>query len=158
MEAVIPTRLIEVGLSDEDVRLYIPNNQKVQYAALSHCWGGNISLQTTTATLERHMKQIILGKSSQTSKDAIRVTRELGIKYIWIDSLCIIQDDNKDWELEASRMNQVYRNASITLSADAASNPFEGLFVPADRRQKAYVEYQNDCPTLDGSNNDKIHV
>jgi hypothetical protein len=157
-EAILPTRLIDVGLVDDDIRLHITNNENLQYAALSHCWGGKVPLETTRMTLGRHTKRIVLNESSKTFQDAIRVTRDLGIRYLWIDSICIIQDDQKDWEMEAATMSQVYRNATITLSADAARNTSEGLFASTECRGKAHLEYQYECPAPDRSSTDEIHI
>ncbi len=62
-----------------------------------------------------------------TFRDAIEFSRKLGIRYLWIDSLCIVQGDQKDWETEASRMARVYRDATLTLSASSASADSEGF-------------------------------
>lgn len=66
----------------------------------------------------------------QTFQDAIVVARKLGIPYLWIDSLCIIQGDSKDWQHEAALMHHVYRNAACNLSALGAQSSDEGLFLP----------------------------
>jgi hypothetical protein len=64
----------------------------------------------------------------KTYHDAITITRELGIQYLWIDSLCIIQDDVKDWEQEAARMASVYENAQVTIAAAWGKNGDSGCF------------------------------
>src|SRR5690606_1224898 len=68
----------------------------------------------------------------------------LGIPYLWIDSLCIIQDDKPDWNREAEHMADVYGNATVTFSADAALSSKDGLFRPVreQRRVPAAVEYR----------------
>lgn len=63
-------------------------------------------------------------------QDAVTVTRKLHIRYLWIDSLCIIQDDNEDWERESSRMASIYQNAHVTIAATAAENSQEGFLYP----------------------------
>jgi hypothetical protein len=68
-----------------------------------------------------------------TFPDAVQLSRALGIAYLWIDSLCIIQDDADDWAREAGRMADVYRSATLTLSADAAADCNAGLFQPVNR-------------------------
>lgn len=65
-----------------------------------------------------------------TFYDAIRVTRMLGVQYLWIDSLCIIQNDARDWQIESSRMGDVYRNAYLTIAACCASSDSEGFLRP----------------------------
>lgn len=66
---------------------------------------------------------------SKTFHDAIETTLELGLHYIWIDSLCIIQDDMDDWRREASRMKDVYAGSSVTISASDAKDSTQGCFV-----------------------------
>jgi hypothetical protein len=74
----------------------------------------------------------------QTFQDAITITRNLGYRYLWIDSLCIIQDSTEDWELESRKMGSIYRDALLNISADAAENGQEGIFKSARRgRQKS---------------------
>lgn len=98
------------------------------YAALSYCWGGHLPLRTTRLNVDKHRDAISWTALPRTFQDAISVTRKLSISYIWIDSLCIIQDDTEDWEQEAVLMANVYQYAIITLSAATAKNPTEGLF------------------------------
>ncbi|KAF4848516.1 hypothetical protein CGCSCA4_v004793 [Colletotrichum siamense] len=64
----------------------------------------------------------------QTFRDAIHVAKELGLSYIWIDALCIIQDDPEDWTIESSRMRSVYGNSYVNLAASSATNVHEGFF------------------------------
>jgi hypothetical protein len=67
------------------------------YACLSHCWGGLSMLRTTTATYKIYQNSIPWDSLSMTFKDVIHLTRRVGLQYLWIDSLCIIQDDIGDW-------------------------------------------------------------
>ena len=71
---------------------------------------------------------------SKTFRDAIKVTRHLGIRYIWIDSICIIQDSREDWEAESTMMGQVYRHCECCIAATAASDGTFGCFVNRDTR------------------------
>ncbi|KAF3809524.1 hypothetical protein GCG54_00012808, partial [Colletotrichum gloeosporioides] len=96
------------------------------YVALSHCWGHHQPAKTTKATLDL----------PKTFQDAITVTRALGIDFIWVDSLCIIQDDPDDWAKEASQMASIYRNAYITIAATSAAGGEEGFLY--DRRRRIY--------------------
>ena len=70
-----------------------------------------------------------------TFQDAIEVTRRLGVRYIWIDALCIVQDDRQDWERESGKMANVYHNSFVTLAATSAGSPKAGCFAttPASR-------------------------
>ena len=63
---------------------------------------------------------------SKTFQDAITITRKLGIQYIWIDSLCIVQDDKEDWRAESSKMDSVYGNSYLTINASYAKDGSEG--------------------------------
>jgi hypothetical protein len=65
---------------------------------------------------------------SKTFREAIHISRKLNIEYIWIDSLCIIQDDHLDWQKESAKMASIYRNAYITIAATRAKDGDEGLF------------------------------
>lgn len=105
----------------------------VRYVALSHCWGSPDMaaqmLQTTTETISAFSQSIPWADLTKTFKDAMLVTKHLGIRYIWIDSLCIVQDDAQDWAVEASRMASVYANAHLTISAMGAADGHQGLFI-----------------------------
>ena len=87
------------------------------------------------------MEQIVFAELPKTFRDAIIVSRRLGVRYIWIDSLCIIQKSTNDWQQEASLMNQVYTNGVCNISATAALDSSEGLFFvrdPATLRQLCF--------------------
>jgi hypothetical protein len=119
MEA-LEVRLIETG-----------GMTTAKYCALSHCWGpvDKQPLRTTRTTCPCHLHGIPLHQLPKTFKESILLTRSLNIKYIWIDSLCIIQDDAADWHFEAGKMADVYRNATLVISASDAKDSTEGLFV-----------------------------
>ena len=118
------------------------------YIALSHCWGGNSHVQTTVTTLPVYVSKIDLNILPKTFAGAIRTARQLGIRYLWIDSLCIIQDSPNDWESEASKMGTYYRNALVTISAAHGSNSDAGLFVERDSLSTqpclVNIKYSND--------------
>lgn len=88
----LPRRVIDV--SDGQLLLATPKTGTAGYwVALSHCWGTEYTLKTTTDNLELHKRAIGWDSLPKTFKDAILVTRALQVRYLWIDSLCIIQDD-----------------------------------------------------------------
>lgn len=92
------------------------------YLALSHCWGG-ASFCLTSHNRQRYREDgFTLEDLPRTLRDAARVTRTLGFRYIWIDSLCIVQDSVEDWERESKRMGAVYENAYCTVAATQAPN------------------------------------
>jgi hypothetical protein len=129
----LPTRVVDVGNSCRDPYLYITHGEMGRFASLSHRWGppqmSFKRLTTTQNNLSEHCERIELDKLPQTFRDAINITRELGLRYIWIDSLCIVQDSPEDWTFEVNRMTDVYRNAYVTLAADMAHHSDAGLFV-----------------------------
>ncbi|CZT52324.1 uncharacterized protein RSE6_13634 [Rhynchosporium secalis] len=134
---ILPTRVIDVGSETEDPFLFESSGATGEWLTLSHCWGGSVPLKTTSDTLQKHKLSIPTASLPSTFRDAILLTRKLGFKYIWIDSLCIIQNVHEDWTLESSQMFRVYANAAINLSASAAHNSNEGIFQTAD--QKRYL-------------------
>jgi hypothetical protein len=126
----LPTRVIDVGTDKRTPRLIIAEGKVAPYLALSHRWGGpdRKRLITTTQSLPYHCYGIRPEAWPKTFQDAINVARALDIQYLWIDSLCIIQDDTRDWETEALKMNEVYANAYATIFAERSSHCDDGLF------------------------------
>ena len=100
------------------------------YACLSYCWGqGNQnSIITTKSNLKAHKLRIELRTLPRTIRDAVHVTRELQISYLWIDDLCIVQDDGFDWLKEATLMGSIYQNAVLTIAAVSSSHAQSGIF------------------------------
>jgi hypothetical protein len=107
--ALLPTRVIDVGSANVQPRLHISRpNERSAFCALSHCWGPNNPLVprlvTTRDNIEQHCIQIPFKSLPKTFREAVEVVRALGIRYLWIDCLCIIQGDAADWAYEASLM------------------------------------------------------
>ncbi|KAL0933620.1 heterokaryon incompatibility protein [Colletotrichum truncatum] len=128
----LPTRVIDVGLDGFPPRLWESGGLHASYCALSYCWGTGKVLCTTSSTLRSHLREIPYEKLPKTLRDAICVTRQLGVKYLWIHSLCIIQDDEKDWRREAAQMGTVYTNTHVVITALASDNSDGGLFRDRD--------------------------
>lgn len=127
-ESPLPTRVIEVGSTTRDPYLYTSNGDTGPYITLSHCWGGASPITTTTGTIGTRSAGIRFTTLPKTFQDAVLITRDLGIRYLWIDSLCILQDSNEDWEREAARMADVYANGYVMLAADGSENCHGGCF------------------------------
>ncbi|OCL10127.1 HET-domain-containing protein, partial [Glonium stellatum] len=125
----LPTRVLDVS-PENCIRLVVSHGMCGQYAALSHCWGAKPLLRTTSMSIEAHQIGIDFQDLPRTFQDAVRVTRILGLNYIWIDSLCIIQDDRNDWEKEAVMMGSVYEGAYLTIAATGGANGSAGCFIP----------------------------
>ena len=124
-----PTRVIRIPQDGhQDPWLEDGAGLAGEYVALTYRWGGASMSKTLTSNLDNHRKAVPLAGLSKTIRDAIKVTRDLGYEYLWVDSLCIIQDSKEDWAQEASRMATVYSNADLTISASASSSADSGLF------------------------------
>ena len=128
----MPTRLVEIGTLDSGtVQLVEANNGlHAPYLTLSHCWGQNPTIyrRTTGGNLEVSLEEL-----PQTFRDAITVTRRLGFTYLWIDSLCIIQGDEDDWEREAANMANVYTHGVLNLAASYSADSHGGLMLKRGR-------------------------
>ena len=137
----IPTRLINVDRSatSQDCFLQLANEiSRAPYMTLSHCWGrrdGPRPPRLTNANIQSMKLRIPMEDLPSTFKDAIQLTRSLGVSYLWIDSLCIIQDSTEDWRRESRLMDKVYRYSLCNILAEAAANCDGGLFFGRDPQQ-----------------------
>jgi hypothetical protein len=130
-EDPLPKRVLDLFPEDlgQDIRLLETKNELHQYACLSHCWGDSRSdLRTTKKTIAENLRQISLINLPKTFKDAVSICRRLGIRYLWIDSMCIIQGDKEDWEEEAPKMATIYGNAYVTIAASGAKSDDGGCY------------------------------
>ena len=142
----VPTRLIDVGLLEgsETLKLLdtkqsgISNDMELKYATLSHCWGQTEHITTKTDTLKKHKTGIAFSELNRTFKDAVLVTRALGLRYVWIDSLCIVQDSASDWQRESFLMGSVYNGGAINIAADGAEDGDQGFL---SKRAPSYFPY-----------------
>ncbi|KAF7949254.1 hypothetical protein EAE96_008421 [Botrytis aclada] len=128
----MPTRVIDVGTSNISVKLIETRNLSERFAALSYCWRDPTILEDiklTQAKLSVYKKVIPMDSLPKTLFDAVIITRGLEIPYLWIDSLCIIQDSLKDWQIESSRMSDVYMSAFLVLAATEARDSNGGFFL-----------------------------
>ncbi|KAI8633547.1 heterokaryon incompatibility protein-domain-containing protein [Xylariaceae sp. FL1651] len=124
----LPTRVIDVGSATKMPRLLETSASDGHWVALSYCWGRDASFILTSASKARLEQGVSLEAFPATLRDAIMVTRSLGIPYIWIDALCIIQDSIEDWRREAPQMKNVYSNADLVIVATAADDVNAGIF------------------------------
>ena len=143
----LPTRLIDVGAAGDDCNVRLIENAssgRGHWVALSHCWGEekNHPLKTTRANLRQHLNGIPITSLPKTFQDAVAATRALGFRYLWVDSLCIVQDDEDDWQRESRMMTTVYEHAIITLAASAALDSTQGLFVERPYARIAFPSIQ----------------
>ncbi|KAJ4108707.1 hypothetical protein NW768_012184 [Fusarium equiseti] len=149
-DSILPRRVLDVGDSrHKHLALYASSQQYAPYVALSHCWGKNPVLRTTKANVKDHEKAIIFRSLPKNFQDAVTICRGIGIRYLWIDSLCIIQDDKSDWETQSAEMATIYNNAYLVLAASQAANATNGFL---DRKDEGFSE----TPQLDAKKSLKI--
>jgi hypothetical protein len=137
-----PTRVLEIIPSEDpqkcDLQLLEKPNTAEPYIAVSHCWGEADAppLCTTTQSLKGHLQRIKFEKLPKSFQDATIVASTLGVKRLWIDSLCIVQDDSADWQKECPLMADIYAGALITIAASNAPNSHAGFLndYPSDLR------------------------
>lgn len=134
----LPTRLIDLDPGSESgyPRLVHTSSfgfakKSVPYTTLSHRWGSfeNRPLMTTKENEAKHKEGIPWESFPATFWDAIRITWALDARYVWIDSLCIVQDDTEDWQAEASQMSNVYRGSCLNIAALDAQDSDGGCFL-----------------------------
>lgn len=138
----LPTRLVDIGPPGSNVEpclVETTGHPDGQWVALSHCWGEvqNHPLKTTRDNLVERLAGIPPSSMPKSFMDAVAVTKALGLRYIWIDSLCIIQENEDDWLAESKHMGSVYEEAVLTIAASSAENSTKGLFI---RRSYAELE------------------
>jgi hypothetical protein len=99
------------------------------YGTVSHCWQSGETITTTLATLKSRKGGITLGDVSRSFQNAILLFRKLGIRYIWVDSLCIIQDCEADWQTQAAQIDYIFANSSITIAVADEGGCTPGCFL-----------------------------
>jgi len=148
-EMFLPTRLVDVGTTGGERPIHIIDSKEAglkgnePYVTLSHCWGEIEILRLVDGNkpvLMNPEKGIEWAQLTKTFQDAIAVTRKLGVRYIWIDSLCIVQWTSEsahgDFATEGQLMHKVYRNSFCNIAAADSSNGNGGLFRSDAARDK----------------------
>tara|TARA_R110002003_G_scaffold37_3_gene2140 strand:+ start:5114 stop:5719 length:606 start_codon:yes stop_codon:yes gene_type:complete len=163
-----PKRLLRIddngGGDSVKVLLLETIDTSYKYVALSHCWGSNNGAagrpgmipQTTKENIGEHESCGLSGVSlTRTFRDTLDVTRNLGIEYIWIDSLCIVQNDQEEKNQEIPRMGSIYGGAYLVIAATLAENGDHGLY---HKRRPWRIEFRTSTgETLKGAVYEKSH-
>ena len=131
----LPTRVLDIenvsAATSSNPRLVFTKGEVGEWAALSYCWGGKSSFILNTDTMDDlYDGKYCLEEYPRTLQDAVTITRSLGLKYLWIDALCIKQDSPTDWAAEAARMKDVYGGATITIAAAGSRSSTAGILKP----------------------------
>lgn len=136
--ARLPKRLIQVGeTGGNGVRLYeTKQDDAFEYVALSHPWGPNRSSHFCTypENLYHHLQEILLESLPQTFQDSVEVARSLKQRYLWIDSICIVQGPGGDFNEQAKHMESIFRQAYCVLAASCAVGQEDGFMKPRGER------------------------
>jgi hypothetical protein len=148
-----PTRVLDIEQNDTNtIRLVVtselPTATPLKYVALSHCWGGSVTFLLLEGNLTTMQQSIPVANLSKNFQDAIIITREIGQRYLWIDSLCIIQDSSHDWLQESPTMGLVYANAICTISATASEDSTGGCFFPRNPLLNDCILYKSENYSL----------
>lgn len=141
----MPTRVIDVGSNQSNmVRLCQPvTSVSTEWIALTHLWGSEMHYETTRANFESYMKGIDFLSLPATFRDAVTVTRALGFRYLWIDSLCIIQDSHEDKNHELMYMEDVYSRAYCVIAASCSTGHYSGFLKPRYDRDFVALQHSN---------------
>ncbi|KAK4246548.1 heterokaryon incompatibility protein-domain-containing protein [Corynascus novoguineensis] len=134
----LPTRVIDVGSAEQRPRIIVSQAGRARYATLSHCWGGQSWVGTTTQNLAQMLDGFDVTTIPATYADAITMTKRLGIRFLWIDSFCIIQNDHDDWLAESQKMGEIYENAYLNIAATGANGGMSG-FLKTRKEDPVYV-------------------
>ncbi|KAE9372497.1 HET-domain-containing protein [Stipitochalara longipes BDJ] len=154
----MPTRLLELGVPHRDhLRLSITarTSNKHSYMTLSHCWGAAKFLKLTADTFQQLLEGIHLNVLPQSFQDAAMIAQTLGVRYLWIDSLCILQDSLEDWQQEASTMGDVYKGALCNIAASGSDDSNGGCF---HMRNPQLVEPSILATEFSDSTNGEYHI
>jgi hypothetical protein len=154
----LPTRLVFVGSGGLPVRVCQsePLPSDTRYMTLSHCWGQVRFLTLTTKNIIALQRNIAFAHLPATFQDAIKFARYVGVDYLWIDSLCIIQDSKDDWEKESILMESVYSNGFCNIAAAGASDGSGGCFF--NRSSDAHTRLTINTENIPRNQNSWSHV
>ena len=137
----LPTRLLDLNESTSGIiRLVETKGIGVieNYMTLSYCWGKAEIYKLTSETAYHLPRGLKISLLPRTFQRTIHVARILGTKYLWIDSLCILQNSNEDWERESAQMGKVYSNGLLNIAATSSTDGEGGLF--SERPSKLPLE------------------
>jgi hypothetical protein len=130
---VVSEEHFSVSIEEDDTENYGHPGIRHGYMTLSHCWGGARNIKLLENNMEDFENGISMTDLPKTFAEAVLVVRMLGCRYLWIDSLCIVQDSPADWERESAIMGSVYKHAVLNVAASGVSDSSEGLFIQRNR-------------------------
>lgn len=139
-----PSRLIDVSPNEGPIRLVRSaiKDTDQKYLTLSHRWMDNI-VKTTQQSLCAHQERLPHEDLSEYFRDAIKITKQLGFRYIWIDALCIVQDAPAEMQSECSHMKEIYQNCTIMLAAGRTEHSSDGLYPIKQNSKEAILPFRD---------------
>jgi hypothetical protein len=149
-----PARLLDVGeAGSPNVRLQVVENRDGSfdkpYLTLTYYRGGAKQLKLTSDSVGELVAGIKRAALPKTFRDAVMITRQVGVRYLWIDSLCIFQDSDEDWQKESKKMGDIYAYSLMNISAAGADDSNGGLFFARDATAVAPVQVDIAWPLYD---------
>lgn len=127
-DPILPLRVIDIqGRNGSGVPFLVQTHgQHAKYTTLSYRWGNGRQLKTTTDTIKERHHSIPMDQMPKTFRDAVNLTHQLGVQYLWIDSLCILQDSEEDCLSELASMADIYSNSTLTIAAVGSLHADDG--------------------------------
>lgn len=128
----LPIRVLDLGVADKcENTVYLVEAQSVagQYGTISHCWPSGETVTTTNGTLESHKLGIKMRGLPESFQNAILIFRALGVRYVWVDSLCIVQDNEADWQAQSAQIDSIFANSCITIAVADDGSCTPGCFL-----------------------------
>ncbi|KAG9224592.1 hypothetical protein CCMSSC00406_0002257 [Pleurotus cornucopiae] len=126
LDTPLPSRVLDCA-DPSHVRLFVSQGTRSPYVTLSYVWGEPQPYRTTKANVDEYISGIASHFIPQTISDAIEVTNKLGLRYLWVDALCIIQDSDEDKSRELANMAHIYSHAYLTIVAASANKASAGF-------------------------------
>lgn len=149
--SALPFRVLDIQDGPRNIKLSDANSGYGRYAVLSYCWGQQDrtqSLMLRRSSISQMRQHIPWDSIPPAFQDAILVAYRFQVNYLWIDSLCILQDSHEDWEREAGKMADYYQNAYVTIAASFVSSPTQSFLAQKDSRwlPKRFEFGKSQCP------------
>lgn len=121
-----PKRVLEVSGETVYLKEFPSRPDGAQFTALSYCWGPDGNIKTLKDNINSHRSGLAVSKLPKTLQDAVRICRYFEVQYLWIDALCIVQDDRDDWTQQIPLMRDIYAGAYFVIAAESAATVHQG--------------------------------
>lgn len=139
----LPTKLIDIGNTQQCIPRLVTSNSiradtgNIRYISLTHRWDSKPLLKLTSQNLQSLEREIPMQSLSAVFRELLQFAKSLGVRFLWVDSLCILQDSKADWQRESLLMSKVYEYAYCNVAAAAAADGYNSLFIERDALQQS---------------------